>query len=161
MANASATHTEIERKFLVDTKRWSDRSGGVPYRQAYLSKEGNTVRARIAGDKAYLTIKGKAVGISRPEFEYEIPVADAEALFGLAVSAVVDKTRYRQTYGGKLWEIDVFHGDNEGLVVAEIELNSEDEAFEKPEWLGPEVSADKRYTNAALARNPYKNWKAC
>ena len=154
----NATHTEIERKFLVDVQRWTDRSGGTAYRQAYLSKEGNTVRARVAGDKAYLTIKGKAVGISRPEFEYEIPVADAEALFKLAVSAVVSKTRYRQTYGGKLWEIDVFHGDNEGLVVAEIELGSEDEAFEKPDWLGPEISADKRYTNAALARNPYKNW---
>ena len=158
MANASAKHTEIERKFLVDTTLWTDRSGGKPYRQAYLSKEGNTVRARIAGDKAYLTIKGKAKGISRSEFEYEIPVADAEALFGLAVSAIVSKTRYRQMVNGKLWEIDVFHGDNEGLVVAEIELENEDESFEKPIWATKEVSFDKRYTNASLARNPYKNW---
>ena len=159
MANTCEEHTEIERKFLVDTDLWTDRSGGEQYRQAYLSKDGDTVRARVAGNKAYLTIKGKAQGISRPEFEYEIPVADAEAMFDLAISAVVSKTRYRQTVGGKLWEIDVFHGDNEGLVIAEIELESETEPFEKPVWVTKEVSFDKRYTNAALARNPYKSWK--
>ncbi len=150
--------TEIERKFLVRSHAW--KSGkGTRLAQGYLSREpGRTVRVRVAEDHAYLTIKGRMVGISRPEFEYEIPVADAEQLLRLCDGLVVEKTRFLVTHAGTTWEVDEFHGANTGLVVAEVELDTEDEIFERPPWLGEEVTSDLRYTNSALASRPFTQW---
>lgn len=154
---------EIERKFLVNGDAWRARAqAGVPYVQGYLC-EPNTasVRVRIEGQVARLNIKGATLGISRHEYEYEIPRADAdEMLRTLCTGPLIEKTRYHVEHGNHVWEIDVFAGDNAGLIVAEIELDREDEIFEKPEWLGSEVSHDARYYNVMLAKNPYKNWKA-
>lgn len=151
---------EIERKFLLKNSLWKEGVNGVRYKQAYLNEKGdNTVRVRIEGDKAKLTIKSKANNISRMEFEYDIPMEDAEKLFLIAKTSAVEKNRYKIMYEGNCWEVDEFLGDNEGLVVAEIELESETQIFAKPAWIGEEVSGDSRYTNANLARNPYKNWK--
>lgn len=150
---------EIERKFLLKNDNWREGAVGVHYKQAYLNEKGdNTVRVRIEGDKAKLTIKGKSGNISRLEFEYDIPMADAEALFTLAKTPIVEKYRYKIMYAGNCWEVDEFLGMNRGLVVAEIELESETQSFEKPDWIGMEVSGDKRYTNANLARKPYCEW---
>lgn len=150
---------EIERKFLLKNDNWREGAVGVHYKQAYLNEKGdNTVRVRIEGDKAKLTIKGKSSNISRLEFEYDIPMADAEALFTLAKTPIVEKFRYKIMYAGNCWEVDEFLGMNRGLVVAEIELESETQSFEKPDWIGMEVSGDKRYTNANLARKPYCEW---
>lgn len=150
---------EIERKFLLKNDNWREGAVGVHYKQAYLNEKGdNTVRVRIEGDKAKLTIKGKSSNISRLEFEYDIPMADAEALFTLAKTPIVEKYRYKIMYAGNCWEVDEFLGLNRGLVVAEIELESETQSFEKPDWIGMEVSGDKRYTNANLARKPYCEW---
>ena len=150
---------EIERKFLLKNDNWREGAVGVHYKQAYLNEKGdNTVRVRIEGDKAKLTIKGKSSNISRLEFEYDIPMEDAEALFSLAKMPIVEKYRYKIMYAGNCWEVDEFLGLNRGLVVAEIELESETQPFEKPEWIGMEVSGDKRYTNANLARKPYCEW---
>jgi len=153
---------EIERKFLIDPARWTPQGAGTPMRQGYLSSAKHcAVRVRIAGDDAFLTVKGVTNGVSRLEFEYAIPRADAEALLAqLCAPPLVEKTRHRQEVAGKLWEIDVFHGDNDGLIVAEIELAAEDEAFEPPDWVMAEVSDDPRYYNANLARHPFKNWRA-
>lgn len=150
---------EIERKFLLKNDNWREGAVGVHYKQAYLNEKGdNTVRVRIEGEKAKLTIKGKSSNISRLEFEYDIPMADAEALFTLAKTPIVEKYRYKIMYAGNCWEVDEFLGLNRGLVVAEIELESETQPFEKPDWIGMEVSGDKRYTNANLARKPYCEW---
>ncbi len=150
---------EIERKFLLKNDNWREGAVGVHYKQAYLNEKGdNTVRVRIEGDKAKLTIKGKSSNISRLEFEYDIPMEDAEALFSLAKTPIVEKYRYKIMYAGNCWEVDEFLGLNRGLVVAEIELESETQPFEKPDWIGMEVSGDKRYTNANLARKPYCEW---
>lgn len=150
---------EIERKFLLKNDNWREGAVGVHYKQAYLNEKGdNTVRVRIEGDKAKLTIKGKSSNISRLEFEYDIPMEDAEALFTLAKTPIVEKYRYKIMYAGNCWEVDEFLGMNRGLVVAEIELESETQSFEKPDWIGMEVSGDKRYTNANLARKPYCEW---
>ena len=150
---------EIERKFLLKNDNWRDGAVGVHYKQAYLNEKGdNTVRVRIEGDKAKLTIKGKSSNISRLEFEYDIPMEDAEALFTLAKTPIVEKFRYKIMYAGNCWEVDEFLGLNRGLVVAEIELESETQSFEKPDWIGMEVSGDKRYTNDNLARKPYCEW---
>lgn len=150
---------EIERKFLLKNDNWREGAVGVHYKQAYLNEKGdNTVRVRIEGEKAKLTIKGKSSNISRLEFEYDIPMADAEALFTLAKTPIVEKYRYKIMYAGNCWEVDEFLGMNRGLVVAEIELESETQSFEKPDWIGMEVSGDKRYTNANLARKPYCEW---
>lgn len=152
---------EIERKFLVVTTAFLDGLSGVRLRQGYLARgEYATVRVREGGGSAWLTIKGRSQGISRPELEYEMPVADAcFCLAHLCGAGLIDKTRYSIAHAGKSWEVDVFHGDNEGLVVAEIELGREDEPFERPPWLGSEVSADRRYYNASLAMHPYSEWK--
>jgi adenylate cyclase len=153
--------TEIERKFLVDTTRWHPGSAGVLYRQGYLSasKQG-VVRVRIAGKRGYLTIKSATEGISRSEFEYPIPLADAAAILdGLCVPPFIEKTRYREEFAGHIWEVDVFHGDNDGLVIAEIELASATEQVALPRWAATEVSDDPRYFNNNLAANPYRNWK--
>ena len=151
---------EIERKFLLLNNLWKSEAIGVHYKQAYLNEKGdNTIRVRIEGNQAKLTIKSKATNISRMEFEYDIPMEDAEKLFLIAKTPAVEKYRYKIEYAGNIWEVDEFLGDNEGLVIAEIELKSENQPFQKPSWIGMEVSGDKRYTNANLARNPYKKWK--
>jgi len=149
---------EIERKFLVIGDDWrTDR--GVRIIQGYLNRdEERTVRVRIAGAEAFLTIKGLSAGAAREEFEYEIPVVDAEQLLKLCVGALIEKTRHTVVYAGMTWEIDEFHGANEGLVVAEIELEDADQFFARPAWLGPEVTADVRYFNSHLAVRPYKSW---
>lgn len=150
---------EIERKFLVKDN-WQPQGAGIKIAQGYLSTvPERTVRVRIKDDKGYLTIKGKNEGISRAEFEYEIPLQDAEALLRLAEQPVLEKTRYLEKQGDFLWEIDVFAGDNEGLVVAEIELSTEETVFSRPSWLGEEVSGDVRYYNANLIKMPYSLWK--
>lgn len=151
---------EIERKFLLKDRSWKAGNTGIHYKQAYLNEPGgNTVRVRIEGEEAKLTIKSKSVGFSRQEFEYDIPMSDAEALFLLCRTPIVEKFRYKISFGGNVWEVDEFMGENEGLVVAEIELSSESQAFEKPAWIGEEVTGDKRYYNSHLARHPYCQWR--
>ena len=150
---------EIERKYLVKGDAWrSDVHLSVEMSQGYLNENGSTIRVRIAGDKAFLTIKGKTSGISRLEFEYEIPVDDAKQLMKLCLTPVVSKVRHCINFGGHVWEVDEFKGDNEGLIVAEVELRSENEQIDLPEWIGMEVSGDKRYRNTRLAKNPFKYW---
>lgn len=127
--------------------------------QGYLCHDAErTIRVRKEGERAVITIKGSTVGISRAEFEYEIPLDEAEELLKMAVSPVVRKTRYYHRTDKHIWEIDVFEGENKGLIVAEIELSSEDEEFEEPEWIGTEVSHEGRYSNSALAQLPYSQW---
>lgn len=148
---------EIERKFLVDTREWNPTIQGTRLVQAYLSIDPNpTVRVRIAGEKAFLTIKGRTKTISRPEFEYEIPVDEAQEMMKLAISNPVEKIRYEIMYEGFLWEVDVFSGKNEGLVIAELELESEDQPFPRPNWLLAEVSGDRRYYNSYLSEHPFQ-----
>jgi adenylate cyclase len=151
---------EIERKFLVSGQGWKTGLDGRHYRQGYLSADpGRSVRIRMVGDSAWLTIKGGTTGYSRVEFEYPIPTQDAQHLLDeLCIRPVIDKTRHEIRYGAHRWEIDEFHGANEGLVIAEIELAAEDEHFERPPWLGAEVSDDPRYYNVNLARHPFSRW---
>jgi adenylate cyclase len=153
---------EIERKFLVRDESWRAKvESSSRILQGYLSLERHlTVRVRLRGDAAFLTLKGGTRGIRRSEFEYPIPRANAQAMLDtLAVAPPVDKVRHLIRVGGHLWELDVFAGENAGLVMAEIELGSEDEAFERPGWLGDEVSEDPRYYNANLARFPFRSWR--
>lgn len=156
-------HIEIERKFLVKSPEFKDQATGCShFVQGYItSPPAKTVRVRIADDKAYLTIKGSgsASGMSRFEWEMEIPGKDALALLGICEGGVIEKDRYYVPYAGHTFEVDEFFGDNEGLVMAEVELSSEDEAFEKPEWLGQEVTGDSRYYNSSLRKHPYIQWK--
>jgi CYTH domain-containing protein len=151
---------EIERKFLVKPGAWTPRGAGTPFRQGYLSSaKERVVRVRLAGDRGTLTIKGPTTGITRAEFEYDIPAADAAALLDtLCERPLVEKVRHVEAHGGKRWEIDVFLGENQGLTVAELELASEDEPFERPAWLGEEVSGDPRYANASLVARPFRSW---
>jgi adenylate cyclase len=157
---------EIERKFLVTGDGWrAAADAGTPLRQGYLSRvtgEGaarSSVRVRTDGERAYLNIKSATLGIRRQEYEYPLPLADAEAmLVELCIGAVVEKTRYHVPVGAHVWEVDVFAGANAGLVVAEIELDDEAEAFQHPAWLGAEVSDDPRYYNVCLAERPYRDW---
>ena len=152
---------EIERKFLVKRDAWThDPSRGTLYRQGYLSADAaRVVRVRIAGTAAYLTIKGQTAGIERREFEYPIPVADAATLLDeLCLRPIIDKTRYRVPFRGHVWEVDEFHGENEDLIVAEIELQDPHATFDKPPWAGDEVSNDPRYFNSNLALHPYSRW---
>lgn len=151
--------TEIERKFLVKGTPWRQ-GAGARYCQGYLNREKErTVRVRTAGDKAFITIKGVTRGASRAEFEYEIPLRDAEQLLKLSDGPVIQKNRHVIEHAGSKWEVDEFLGDNAGLVVAEIELTSEDQSFEHPPWLDREVTDDSRYFNANLASNPYSKWR--
>jgi CYTH domain-containing protein len=152
---------EIERKFLVKRDLWKPRDEGTWYKQGYLnSQKERVVRVRIAGTKAMLTVKGLTKGVSRSEFEYPLPVEDAAVLLDqICEQPVIEKHRHKETHGGHTWEIDVFHGENDGLVVAELELTSESEAFERPAWIGEEVSSDPRYFNSNLLKNPYKDWR--
>jgi adenylate cyclase len=156
----SVVAEEIERKFLVSGEAWRETAEGTRYRQGFLSTEPErTVRVRVAGPRGSITVKGKNVGARRAEFEYEIPVADAERMLDtLCQRPLIEKIRYTLPVGPHTWEIDVFEGSNAGLVVAEIELSSEDEAFEKPEWVGDEVTEDPRYFNSNLVANPYGTW---
>lgn len=150
---------EIERKFLVKGEEWRSLGTGVPYRQGYLlANQGKTVRVRRAGDRGYLTIKGANQGISRQEFEYEIPLSDAEELLELCDRPLIEKTRYTMLYKGLTWEVDEFWGDNKGLIIAEVELTDPEQSVQLPDWIDREVSSDPRYFNAALARNPYQSW---
>ena len=152
---------EIERKFLVIGEAWRGLAQGTLYRQGYLnSAKERTVRVRTAGDRAFLTIKGLTVGASRVEYEYEIPFEDGNFLLdNLAEKPIIEKKRYRIPQGKFVWEIDEFFGENQGLIVAEIELESEDEAFDRPEWAGQEVTGDPRYFNSNLIRHPYTRWQ--
>ena len=151
---------EIERKFLVVGDAWKKLAQGVHYRQGYLnSMKERTVRIRTVGDKAFMTVKGPTVGVTRLEFEYPIPFEDCVTMLEhLAEQPIIEKTRYKIPMGEFVWEIDEFHGVNEGLIVAEIELKSEDQAFEKPTWIGEEVSGDPRYYNSMLVAHPYSTW---
>lgn len=154
---------EIERKFLVlDTSFKHEAFSSSHIRQGYIcSGHGRTVRIRIRDTRAYITIKGPSLngGLSRYEFEQEIPFADAEHLMLLCEPGIIDKTRWLVTSGRHTFEVDEFHGDNDGLVIAEVELGSEDEAFQKPAFIGQEVTGDRRYYNSHLRRNPYCLWK--
>jgi adenylate cyclase len=151
---------EIERKFLVDTNKWSPSGKGVQIRQGYLSDDPQrSVRVRIADEKSFLTIKGKSEGITRTELEYDIPLKDAKLLMKLALNEPVSKTRYKEKIGSFEWEIDVFEGNNKGLVMAEIELEDEDQQFVMPEWAEKEVSGDKRYFNLWLSKKPFQTWQ--
>ncbi|TDJ20888.1 MAG: CYTH domain-containing protein [Gammaproteobacteria bacterium] len=153
--------TEIERKFLVLNDDWRGIvESDMQIIQAYLaSNEFSSTRIRIQGDKANINIKSATLGITRTEFEYAIPVDDAQLMIdNLCIKPVIEKTRYIVKHMQHRWEIDVFSGDNKGLIVAEIELSSPDETFEKPSWIGEEVSNDARYYNVCLVRNPYNTW---
>jgi len=153
--------TEIERKFLILNQDWQEYTKSeLHIVQGYLAtNEFSSTRIRIQNDKANINIKSATLGITRTEFEYSIPVGDARLMLeDLCIKPVIEKTRFTVEHMGHAWEIDVFSGDNEGLIVAEIELSSPDEAFEKPSWIGEEVSNDARYYNACLVNNPYKNW---
>lgn len=151
--------TEIERKFLVRGTDW--RQGApVRLRQGYLNRDKErTVRVRIAGSRAYLTIKGLTRGVSRPEFEYEIPLQDGEALLTLCDGLPLEKDRYTLQHAGATWEVDEFLGANAGLAIAEIELNDERQEFERPGWLSTEVTDDPRYFNSSLIAAPYGTWR--
>ncbi|GGI52980.1 CYTH domain-containing protein [Oxalicibacterium solurbis] len=151
---------EIERKFLVRSDAWKALAQGVAMRQGYLSTHPDrTVRVRIEGEIATLTIKGRTQGFSRGEWEYEIPLADAAALLNdICERPRIEKTRTRIVHEGMVWEVDEFFGDNLGLVVAEIELASETQTFARPDWLGEEVTGDARYFNSSLLKRPYTSW---
>ncbi len=151
---------EIERKFLVKNDGWRGKAPGVPYRQGYIARTANrTVRIRIAGKNGVLNIKYREKGIVRHEFEYNIPLEEAEDLLsGLNYEEIIEKKRYTFEEQGNIWEVDEFEGMNRGLVVAEIELSSEDQSFVKPPWLGEEVSSISRYFNVELAKMPYTTW---
>lgn len=153
--------TEIERKFLVKNDAWRGQvESQAPIMQGYIANNaGVTVRIRVQGAQAFLTIKGRGEGPSRSEFEYPIPVQDARAMLAeMAVSAPVEKVRFRVRAGDHVWDLDVFAGENEGLVMAEVELDAVDEVFDMPEWAGEEVTGDPRFYNVNLARNPFRHW---
>ncbi|MGB8328947.1 MAG: CYTH domain-containing protein [Polyangiales bacterium] len=151
---------EIERKFLVVGDAWRERAPGTVYRQGFLSTDPErTVRVRAAGDRGTITVKGKSIGARRAEFEYEIPLRDAQRMLDtLCKRPLIEKLRYTLCVGPHTWEIDVFEGDNAGLVVAEIELSEENEVFDKPAWVGVEVTGDPRYFNSSLVTKPYRTW---
>lgn len=155
--------TETERKFLISSPKWHQSVDKIiNIRQGYFETPDNiAIRIRITDEEAFFTVKGSLQedGMSRAEFEYGIPLIDAEEMLGLCRTPIIEKVRHHVMCEGHLWEVDEFKGENYGLVVAEIELHSPDERFDKPEWLGEEVTDDKRYINACLLDNPYNNWK--
>jgi adenylate cyclase len=152
---------EIERKFLVTSPGFKLGARSTRYRQGYLVTDPRrSVRVRVGGGEAFVTIKGPTSGATRQEYEYPIPVAHAaEILERLALAPVIDKTRHVLEVDGLVWEVDEFHGENEGLVIAEVELHSEDQPITLPEWVGEEVTSDARYFNQSLVENPYSSWK--
>ena len=151
---------EIERKFLIDIDKLPPLTNGYSIKQGYIqTADHTTVRVRIRNQDAFLTIKGKSVGASRLEFEYPIPLQDAnDMLDALCQSSVIEKTRYLVEHEGHTWEVDIFEGSNKGLVVAEVELDSEEEVFTLPSWVTKEVTDDIRYFNSNLVENPYSKW---
>jgi len=149
---------EIERKFLLKKRSWPNENA-MKYRQGYLnSAKERIVRVRTIDDKGYLTIKGITVKASRLEFEYEIPFQDANTLLDICEKPLIEKNRYKVEERGFVWEIDEFLGENQGLIVAEVELESEDQEFPKPDWIGEEVTGDPRYFNSNLIKRPYTKW---
>ncbi len=153
---------EIERKYLVDHSKWEklNKTPGELYRQGYLLTDPRkTIRVRLTPAKAYLTIKGITTGASRDEYEYEIPVQDAKELLDKLSLSELSKTRYTIGHKGNTWEVDEFSGDNNGLIVAEIELESEDQAYEIPDWIGKEVTGEEKYYNSNLTIHPYNKWQ--
>jgi CYTH domain-containing protein len=152
--------TEIERKFLVKGDEWRTLATGTVYRQGYLStKKGCTVRVRLVGNQGYLTIKGSTKGISRAEYEYPIPAEDAQEMLGnLCEPPLIEKTRYKIEFAGLTWEVDEFAGENQGLIIAEVELTDENQTIQLPDWIGKEVSDDSRYYNVNLTQHPYSQW---
>lgn len=152
---------EIERKYLVDLKKLGTLENGTRIKQGYLSTNKDAVvRVRVKNDKAYLTIKGSNIGVTRLEFEYEIPLIEAnEMLDKLCQKPVIDKTRYLIDFENHTWELDIFYGENEGLVVVEVELSSEDETIVLPSWVKEEVTSDARYYNSNLMKHPFKDWE--
>ena len=154
-------HLEIERKFLVSREKWANlqKPAGVVYMQGYLSiDDQKVIRARVAGDQGYLTIKGASETYSRPEFEYAIPAEEAAKLIELFAKSAIRKIRTKIPAGRHTWEVDEFLGDNEGLLLAEIELSHADEPFEMPNWIDREVTGDIRYHNSRLSENPFRSW---
>jgi adenylate cyclase len=150
---------EIERKFLVKTGKWKPGGAGLIIKQGYLSVDPErAVRVRLAGHHAFLTIKGKQVGFTRTELEYNIPVNEAEILLGMCIKSIVEKTRYIEIYAGNKWEIDVFEGVNAGLIMAEIELENENQEVSIPDWAGQEVSGIEKYYNSSLSVKPFLTW---
>lgn len=151
---------EIERKFLVDQSSLPSDINGTEYSQSYISiNESGVVRVRIKEETAVLTIKSGGLEISRDEFEYEIPLEDAKALQNIFNNEIIYKTRYNIIYKGKKWEVDQFHKQNKGLWIAEIELESEEEPFDVPEWVLEEVTGDEKYYNSNLSKHPYNSWQ--
>lgn len=151
---------EIERKFLLKDGSWrSEIAQKTSIKQGYLNSEKmRTVRVRVKGQKGFLTIKGKNNNATRKEFEYEIPLSEAEEMLSLCEKPIIEKVRSEIIRGKNLWEVDEFEGENKGLIVAEIELESEDESFEIPAWIGNEVTHDPRYYNSSLISHPYHGW---
>jgi len=152
---------EIERKYLVDHKKWNElhKPSGKLYRQGYLTTDENkTIRVRLTDSNAHLTIKGKTKGATRNEFEFEIPLSEATQLLDSFTESELSKTRYEIHHKEKVWEVDVFHDANDGLIVAEIELNNEDEHFELPDWVTKEVTDEPKYYNSNLTLLPFKKW---
>jgi len=152
---------EIERKFLVKSRDYRRLAQPICFRQGYISRvPGKIVRVRLAGELGFITIKGISTGFERDEYEYEIPKEDAEQILDkLCEKPLIEKTRWTVSHCDKTWIVDEFEGENEGLVVAEIELKSTDESFEKPGWIGCEVTSNPRYYNSHLVVNPFKDWK--
>lgn len=151
---------EIERKFLVKGEQWRTLAVGKVYRQGYIATHnGTTVRVRLVGNQGYLTLKGFRIGVSRAEYEYPIPAADAqEMLDNLCDRPLIEKIRYTIQWAGLIWEIDEFTGDNQGLILAEVELTAESQIIELPDWIDQEVSDDSRYYNVNLVRYPFSQW---
>jgi CYTH domain-containing protein len=150
---------EIERKFLVRSDDWRSLGCPIHYAQGYLVADGErTVRVRLAGENGFLTIKGGSHGFSRKEFEYQIPANEALEMLKMCTIPIIEKYRTKILFEGKIWEVDEFEGENKGLTMAEIELQSEDETFSVPSWIGEEVTGDLRYFNARLAIHPFKKW---
>ena len=156
----SEKNIEIERKYLVKSDAWKENSQGVLYRQGYLSIEPErTVRVRLEGEAGKITIKSKKQNGSGDEFEYDIPGDDAAYLIDhLCLKPIIEKLRYKISFRGNIWEIDEFLGENLGLILAEIELDSPEQKFEKPDWIGEDVTEDPKYKNASLVKNPYNGW---
>ena len=151
---------EIERKYLVNQEKWQPDHEGLLYRQGYIYTHNlTTVRVRIAGNQGFLTLKSKSEGITRSEFEYLIPVNEAEEMLELLCDRpLIEKIRYKVKINNLMWEVDQFLGENEGLILAEIELSDENQEIQLPEWVGLEVTSDHRYFNSYLAKNPYRQW---
>ena len=152
---------EIERKFLIDQQKWDNlnKPEGKLFRQGYLlTDKAKTIRVRATESKGFLTIKGQTIGATRLEYEYEIPVTEATELLDNFAVSELSKTRYEIKFNDKLWEVDVFSGDNLGLIVAEIELESEDETFDLPDWVSTEVTEEAKYYNSNLTVKPFKDW---